>query len=229
MTSASTPRARRPAGRALLAALALAGVLGIGAAPAGAAPLAYHFAGSVESDELERGWDRFSGEFRFDSGTPDAIGTGDLGAYAHAGAPWGMDLRFYSGGVEVHAVTLDALFNVLVSNDLGAEDQFGLLAQDADPAHHVSMTLWDFGATVFGSDALPLPAGGLSLAQFSWSQLQYGAAQGALQGRLDALACTQGCGAATGPSTALPEPATAALVLAGLAGAGIARRRRRGA
>lgn len=227
MKSAAIPRARGRATCTLAATLALAGVLGAGPAAVGAAPIAYSFAGHVEADEADRGWDRFSGEFRFDTDVPDAIADTGTGAYAHAGPPWGMRLRFYSGDSEVHSVTLEALFNVLISNDLAAEDQFGLLAQDADPAHHVSMTLWDFAASVFGSDALPQPVGGLGLAQFSWSQLQYGSADGFLSGRLDALACTQGCGVSTQPTPALPEPGTWALVLGGLAGLTTLRRRPR--
>lgn len=217
----------------LAAALALASLLTAAPAPAAATPVSYSFAGQVDFDEAERGWDRFGGSFRFDSSTPDGIADTSTGAYAHAGAPWGMTLDFYAGDVLAQTVTIDALFNVLVGNDLGGEDQFGLLAQDSDPAHAISMTLYDFSATVFASDALPLPAGGLTLAMFSWSDLHYESSEGALFGRLDALACTLGCtpdgGSGTPPPPpppAVPEPGTWALVLGGLAAMTGLRRRR---
>ncbi len=207
-----------------LSALGLSSLLALGLAvspAARASPVVYSFAGSVDADSAERGWERFSGEFRFDSGASDGIADTSTGAYAHAGAPWGMSLSFFAGASLVQTVTLDTLFHLLLSNDLGGEDQLGLLAQDSDPAHSLSLTLLDTGGTAFASDALPLPAGGLTLALFPWSSLLYESAEGVLQGRLDALACSLGCEPGTGPdpdpnppTPTIPEPSSWALLLA---------------
>lgn len=220
MTHSPPASAACRAATAFAATLALIGaLLSAAPSPAAATAVTYSFAGSVDFDDAGRGWDRFSGEFRFGTDTADGIADASTGAYAHAGAPWGITMGFYSGATLAQTLTIDALFNVLLSNDLGGEDQFGLLAQDTDPAHSLSMTLFDFSATVFGSDALPLPAGGLTLAMFSWSQLRYESADGTLSGSLDALACTQGCAPDGGTPLppAVPEPGTWALVLGGLA------------
>jgi hypothetical protein len=89
----------------------------------------------------------------------------------------------------------------------------------------VSVTLWDFGGTVFGSDALPQSARGLTLAMFVTSSLRWDSPDGALTGRLDALACAHSCLLAGNPP-AVPEPASVALVLAGLGAVSLTQRRR---
>ncbi|WP_425259281.1 PEP-CTERM sorting domain-containing protein [Rubrivivax sp. RP6-9] len=210
----------RPAA-ACATALALSAPFVAPPSAAAAAAVTYTFAGLVESDDGERGWDRFTGSFRFDTTTPDAIADPSTGAYAHAGAPWGLTLDFFSGASHVHALAIDASFFVLVSNDLGSEDQLGLLAQDAGGTDAVSMTLIDTTGSTFTSHALPLPAGGLTLPMFAIAALRCDGAGGALQGRLDALGCIEGC------TAAVPEPGTGTLLLAGLGAATLLQRRRR--
>lgn len=216
-------------GAVLAATLATAALAGTSAAFA--APVTYTFTGTVDHDEADRGWSGFAGQFTFDRDAVDSIADPSTAAYAHAGAPWGLTVTF--DGVET--VTIDELFHVLVGNDLnwgfGPEDQLGLLAQDA-AGRVLSMALWDFSGTLFSSDALPLPDGGLTLAQFSWSDFRYEGGAGTLYGRLDSLACLSGCGGAVvppPPPPAIPEPGTWVLALAGLATMGTLQRRRRAA
>jgi hypothetical protein len=195
---------------AAIAALALGSLAA--AWPASAVLVTYQFSGSVDSDEGERGWSAFSGSFQFDSELPDAIADSSTGAYAHAGAPWGMSISFDGGA----AITLNDSFHMLVSNDLLGTDELGALASDAAGTNTLSLSLYDFSGTRFASDALPLPAGGLTLADFGWSTLQYESAAGFLQGRLDSLACTVGCNGVVPPTSPVPEPGTVPLLLAGL-------------
>lgn len=188
------------------------------AAPeAHAAPVTYTFTGVVDDDEAARGFSGFSGSFTFDSTASDSIVDISTAAFAHSGAPWGLTLAFDGGA----AFTLSDSFNVLVSNDLLGMDQWGLLAQDA--LQSISLSFTDFAGLVFGSDALPLPNGGLTLAAFSASTLRWESGSGALQGHMATLACSSGCTGAGGggggggeqpPANSVPEPPT--LLLAAL-------------
>jgi len=194
-----------------------------GTVPAQAAPVTYDFAGVVDWDDAERGWSAFEGTFSFDSAAVDGVPDPSTAAYAHAGAPWGLSVVF-DGSV---TVALSDSFNVLVSNDLGGSDQFGALAQDAAQTQALTLTLWDFSQTLFTSDALPLPAGGLQLADFGWSAFSYESASGVLQGALTSLSCTLGCGGVVEPPPAIPEPGSAWLLAMGLGALRLSRRRHR--
>ncbi|MBX3600084.1 MAG: PEP-CTERM sorting domain-containing protein [Rubrivivax sp.] len=222
------PLARACRGLSAIAAGLLAATLAAAptASPAFAAPVTYAFSGVVDHDEADRGWAHFAGQFSFDRDAVDAIADPSTGAYAHAGAPWGLTVTF--DGVET--VTLDSLFHVLVGNDLnwgfGPEDHLGLLAEDA-AGRVVSVDLWDFTGLLFASDALPLPEGGLTLASFSWTSFRYESSTGVLQGRLDGLTCLSGCSTDVVTPPPIPEPGTWALTLAGLAAMVTLQRRRR--
>ncbi|WP_349740958.1 PEP-CTERM sorting domain-containing protein [Roseateles cavernae] len=174
-----------------------------------AVPVTYSFVGVVDWDEAQRGWSSFAGSFSFDSQAVDGIADGSTAAYAHAGAPWGMSVSFDGGA---HVAAYQQVFNVLISDNLGGSDQFGALAQNAAGTQSLQLTLWDFAAQVFGSDALPLPDGGLALADFQWSSFSYESSAGILQGRLADFGCTSGCS----PASPVPEPGSLALALAGL-------------
>ncbi|MFT7775541.1 PEP-CTERM sorting domain-containing protein [Roseateles sp.] len=178
----------------------------------------YGFSGVVDYDEAGRGYQNFSGSFTFDSDTQDPIADGSSGAYAHIGPPWGMSLVFDSGDTLV----ISDSFTVLVSHALAGTDQWGLLALDAEQG--ISLTLYDFTASVLGGDALPLRDGGYTMADFGWSDMRWDSGAGALMGRLESLSCVAGCSAL--PPAAVPEPGGLALVATGL-GALLWRMRRR--
>lgn len=227
----STDSTRLPGLTRRLLALALAAAALLAAPAADAALVSYRFAGSVLDDEGQRGWDRFGGSFHFDSTTGDAIADPSTAAYAHAGAPFAVDLDFSAAGSKQASMTLDAGLTVLVSNDLGwagaPEDQLGLLAADATGENMLSLSLWDFSASRFTSDSLPATA--MVLADFDWSEWALTTPQGLLQGRLDLLECIAGCpggspGGGTTPPSPVPLPGTLALALGGL---GLLGRRRR--
>ena len=185
--------------------------------PAAAAPVAYTFAGQVSDDTAGRGYTHFSGSFSFDSATPDGIADPSTGAYAHSGAPWGLTLQFDA----LAPFAVQSAFNVLVSNGLGGQDAWGLLAEDAD--HSISLSLTQLAGTLFASDALPLAP--LTLAMFDIATLRWDSADGSLQGVLSSLSCTAGCtglgggGGGGGGDTppAVPEPGTLPLMAVALA------------
>ena len=200
----------------LLAACAAAALC----APVFATQVTYSYSGVVDDDPATRGWVSFSGSFSFDSTASDGIADPSTAAYAMAGPPYGMSVVFNDGSNDA----LSDIFNVLVSDNLGGWDWFGVLAQNASATQSLGFTLLDFTASLFSSDALPLPPGGLTLANFGSAQFVYETTAGYLQGHLDALTCTSGCNAV---ARDLPEPATGALVLSGLLAAGMHTRRRR--
>lgn len=195
-------------------------LLATAAAPALAADVSYTFGGSVLSDDGDRGWTSFTGNFTFNSLTPDGIPNVSTGAYAHSGLPYGMSITLLGGPNTGTVVSLSNTFNILISNNLGGADQFGALAQNASATTSLSLTLSDFTQAVFSSDALPLPEGGLSLASFSFTTFVYESAVGSLQGNITSFNCTNGC---TTPP--IPEPGTWALMGAGLLGVAALRRR----
>lgn len=204
-----TPWSIRPLALLLSTLLTLLGLSLLTAPAAHAATVTYTFTGLVDWDEADRGWSSFTGNFSFNSQAVDGIADGSTAAYAHAGAPWGMSVSFDSGA---HVAAYLQVFNVLISDNLGGSDQFGALAQNAAGTQSMQLTLWDFAAQVFGSDALPLPDGGLALADFQWSSFSYESSVGILQGRLTDFVCTSGCA----PASPVPEPGSLALALAGL-------------
>jgi PEP-CTERM motif len=226
---APTPKPRGLQRQAWLrgALLSSAAVAAIGlAGPARADNIvSYVYAGVVDDDEAGRGWISFTGQITFYRFAVDLIADPNIADYKMSNSPsgnWpnGMNVTFNTG----ESVSFNNYFDILVTNNVGGTDQFGAQAHDAGSPDSLGITLWDFSQTVFASDALPLPAGGLTLAPFAMSAFKYESAGGLLSGHLTGLTCVVGCDALP----AVPEPQTWALLLAGLSALGaVARRRQR--
>ncbi len=199
-----------------LALLALLVLLGPTPARAGAA-VTYSYSGVVDDDDAQRGWVSFTGLFTFDSTAVDPIADPSTADYQMFGAPFGMSVVFNDGFSHAFNTRLD----VLVSNNLGGADQWGVLAGAGLGGGTLGFTVSDFTQAVFGGDSLPLPLGGLLFSQFGFSSFSYETSAGLLNGNLTDFHCLAGCDA----GTAVPEPATGALALLGLA-LTVARQRR---
>jgi PEP-CTERM motif len=205
-------------GSALLIAICLAG-------PARAGDIvSYVYAGVVDDDEAGRGWTSFTGQIAFYKFAVDLIPDPHTADYKISNSPsgnWpnGMNVTFNTG----ESVSFNNYFDILVTNNLGGTDQFGAQAHDAGAPDSLGITLFDFSQSVFNSDALPLPAGGLTLAPFNWTTFKYESAVGLLSGHLTGLMCVAGCEALP----AVPEPQSWALLLAGLGTMGLLAHRRR--
>jgi len=219
------------------AALALAGA-------ASADVVSYSFAGQVDYDEAERGYQGFAGSFSFDSTAVNQINdpSGSTGSYTGTGPAWSMSLAF-DGGALLDFSSQGLHLNVM--NDLGY-DWLGLLGTGS--AGTVSAGLYDFTQALFSGAGLPLREGGYTMADFGWSDFSWEAEGVTLQGRFTSLSCATGCGTAgevpgepgnpgdpgnpgspgggtTTPPNTVPEPGSLMLAVTSLA---LLLRRRRG-
>ena len=177
-------------------------------ATASAAVLSYSFAGTVD-DPLASGYTIFTGSFNFESTTPDSILNPSTAAYAHPGQNWGVGLVF--DGTD--AVNVFGSLNILITNNVGGTDQFGVLAQQGSST--VSITLVDFTQAAFSSDALPVAP--LTLANFAFNTLSWEGPNGTLDGTLTSLTLN---------AAPIPEPGTLPMLALGLAATAWAARRR---
>jgi len=179
-------------------------------ATASAAVVNYSFAGTVTDDPLGSGYTTFTGSFNFESTTPDGIaGDPSTAAYAQSGPTWGVGLVFNGSDT----VNVFGSLNILITNNVGGTDQFGVLAQQGSST--VSITLVDFTQSVFSSDALPVAP--LTLVNFASRTLSWETPAGTLQGTLTSLTLN---------SAPIPETGTLPMLALGLAATTWAARRR---
>lgn len=207
-------------------------------APVLATPVVtYGYTGVVDSDDASRGFSAFAGKFSFDATAVDQIPDPQTGDYKMAFWPLGMNATFDGGAA---SISIGDMMDVLVTNDLGGQDTLGTLARTSDLLTSLSLTLFDFNAVVFNSDALP--GGNLKFIDFGWGSFAWEGVDGLLQGHLTGLTCLDGCEAAPGggggggggcqpgpapcPVNNLPEPTAPALCLAGLLAVLVSRRTR---
>ncbi len=226
---------KAPLTLALIAAAMLSAITPV---PALAAPVVtYGYTGVVDSDDALRGLSAFTGKFSFDTTAVDQIADPQTGDYKMAFWPLGMNATFDGGAA---SISIGDMMDVLVTNDLGGQDTLGALARTSDLLTSLSLTLFDFNALVFNSDARP--GGNLKFSDFGWGSFVWEGVDGVLQGHLTGLTCLDGCdtlpgggggggggcqpGAAPCPVNNLPEPTAPALSLAGLLAVLISRRTR---
>lgn len=180
--------------------------------PVQARTLTYTFEGVVDADEADRGWQTFEGTFTFPDTLVDGIPDVSTADYKSTDPLSGLTLGFDGTPPQAFNGGLD----LLVSDNLGGADTLGILAFSADQLSMVDLSLSDFTQTLFNSDALPLPPGGLTQADFGWLTLNFHHVwTGTLQGHLTGLQCTQGC-AIEPPTSAVPEPAALTLAWVGV-------------
>lgn len=185
-----------------------------------AAPVQFDFVGVVTDDAINGcgglvACGTVTGSYVFDSTALDANGAASAGLFDAGAVAFAIDgTPFF----------LAASSKINVGD--GATDFYGVLAEGGMAANgsiaDLSMLLWDSDGSTFGSDALPLLPGALAPMLPGGFTLSAVDDTFQLMGTITSITCSRGCGGGGGQT---PEPATVALLLAGVCGLGLQRRR----
>lgn len=200
---------------------ALAATTLLAASTADAALIQFSFSGTVTEEAISGCVDpvvvacgtAFTGSFSFGSAASDGNTDTNLGLYAASAISLTINgTEFFSAANGV----------INVANDI-PQDQYGLLATGTSglTVAALSILLEDLSGSAFGSDALPLSPSALAPLLPGTFALFASDDSFQLQGVVDSITCTLGCGGGE-----VPEPSTSLLLVAGLGAFGCSRRRK---
>ena len=201
----------------------------------------YSFGGVIDTNNTGKSLSSFTGVFSFDPAKPDQNpGDDHEGYYPMSGGPWGMQVTFNDGTVfDVDpAVRYGLSVHVPLPSPVGEPPDTGRFIVKGNVAGQSDRFLSLYFLKAFTSDALPAPDGGFDLSTFDAALFNYNGLPspapspgqdpvpefGAF-GHLTSLRCIGDCPGGDVPPPAVPEPATYALLLAGLGAVGWVGRR----
>lgn len=197
---------------------------------------------SSTTNNTGKGFGSFSGVFSFDAAKPDQNpGDDHEGPYPMNDGPWGMQVTFNDGTVfDVDAAVRYSLsVHVPIPSPGEGTPDTGRFIGKGNVAGQSDRFLSLYFTKAFTTDALPAPDGGFEPSTFDEALFKYSGLPspapspgqppvvefGAF-GHLTSLRCIGGCPGDEVPLPAVPEPATYALLLAGLGAIGWVARRR---
>ena len=172
-----------------------------------ALPLTFHFTGAVTDDPF--GSSHFgapiSGSYTFDSAALDVIPGAAVGGYISLGPA-------FSFVATVDGTAFSSVGSVVVNTVNAVADQYAVTADDGST--NLELFFEDASATAFASDALPLPP---PFAAFGFREFRLFGRGVEFLGSVDTFT-------AGDVPAAIPEPASALLIAAGLLGLALRRR-----